>query len=71
MSPSPAVKLTEAYREDSRVYFRVFVDDVEKPSLVFLAAVDFSAVGESGLKSWCERYLSRLDSGAIVEATFD
>jgi len=61
----------EAYRKDARVYFRVFVDDFEKPSLVFLSAVGLTAAGEAGLKAWCERNLSKLDSGAIVEATVD
>ena len=71
MSPSPAITLKEAYREGSRIYFRVFVDDAEKPSLVFLAATNLTAHGEAGLKTWCEQHLSRFDSGAIVEATFD
>jgi len=71
MSPSPAITIKEAYREDSRVYFRVFVDDAEKPSLVFMSATDLTAYGEAGLKTWCERHLSKFDSGAIVEATFE
>jgi hypothetical protein len=71
MSPSAALKLKEAYREDSRVYFRVFVDDAEKPSLVFTSVPELTAHGVTELQTWCERHLSRFDSGATVEATFD
>ena len=72
MSPSSrAITVKEAYREDARVYFRVFVEDAEKPSLVFTSSADLTAHGEAGLKTWCERHLSKFDSGAILEATFE
>lgn len=71
MPLSPAIKLTEAYREKSRIYFRVFVDNDEKPSLVFASLINWDAFGDAGIKTWCEQHLNKLDSGAIAEATFD
>jgi len=51
------IKITEARQDGLNIYYRVFVDGVEKPSLVFVTAPDRTAHGEVALKEWCERNL--------------
>ena len=65
---SSTTKLAEAYREGDRIYYRVFADEIEKPSLVFVHVSDLVRHGETALKIWCEHNLNRLDSGTVVEA---
>jgi len=71
LMPIPVITLKEASRERFRIYYRVFVDDAEKASFVFTTMTDLTVHGEAGLKRWCELNLTKLDSGAVVEARFD
>jgi len=57
MPERPTIKITEARQDGLNIYYRVFVDGVEKPSLVFVTAPDRTAHGEVALKEWCERNL--------------
>jgi hypothetical protein len=68
MSERPAIKITEAQQDGPNTYYRVFVNEVEKPSLVFVKSADRTVHGESALQEWCERNLDKLDSGKVVEA---
>ena len=70
MPTSFGLKLVEAYRQDFRIYYRVFVDGVEKPRLVYLHLSDHVRYGESALQEWCRHNLDKLASGTIVEAKF-
>lgn len=67
--PEPSVKIAEARQDGLNIYYRVFVDGVEKPSIVFVTAPDRTIHGEAALQAWCERNLGKLDSGKVVEAT--
>ena len=68
MTENPAIKICEVRREGFRIYYRVFVMSVEKPSLVFIKASDRTVYGESALKKWCEQNLDKLESGTVIEA---
>ena len=68
MPERPTVKIIEAQQDRSNVYYRVFVNEIEKPSLVFVKAPDRTVHGEAALREWCERNLNRLESGKVVEA---
>src|SRR5262245_10386850 len=68
MPKQPTVKISEALLDGSNVYYRVFVNGVEKPSLVFVKAPDRTVHGEAALKEWCEHNLDRLESGKVIEA---
>jgi len=68
MSERPTVKVIEAQHDGPNIYYRVFVDGVERPSLVFVTAPGRTIHGEAALQEWCERNLGKLDSGKVVEA---
>ena len=62
------IKVAEALLDGQIIYYRVFVNGVEQPSLVFVNAPDRTADGESALSTWFERHLEKLESGKIVDA---
>ena len=68
MTVRPPIRIVEAQKDGSNVYYRVFVNGVEKPSLVFVRAVDRTVHGEAALQAWCEDNLDKLESGKVVEA---
>ena len=68
MPERAAIKITEAHQDGGNIYYRVFVNKVEKPSLVFVKAPDRTVHGEVALQQWCERNLDKLESGKAVEA---
>ena len=55
-------------REGFRIYYRVLVNSVEKPSLVFMKVSDRTVYGESALEKWCAKNVDKLESGTVVEA---
>lgn len=62
------IKISEARQDGLNIYYRVLVDEIEKPSLVFVKVPDRTVHGEAALKEWCERNLNKLDSGKVIEA---
>jgi len=68
MPERPTIKILEAQRDGLHTYYRVFVNDAEKPSLVFVKVPDRTVHGEEALKKWCERNLDKLESGKVIEA---
>lgn len=68
MPERPTVKITEARQDGFNIYYRVFVNDVEKPSLVFVTAPDRTMHGAAALQEWCERNFGKLESGKVIEA---
>jgi hypothetical protein len=68
MPDRPAVKISEAQQDGPNIYYRVFVNEIVKPSLVFVKAPDRTVHGEAALKEWCERNLDKLESGKVIEA---
>lgn len=68
MTEQPIITTSVVRQEGSNVYYRVFVDGVEKPSLIFVRAADRTVHGDAALKEWCKRSLHKLESGKVVEA---
>jgi hypothetical protein len=68
MTKRPTLKISEVRQDGSNICYRVFVNGVEKPSLVFVRAADRTAHGDAALKEWCEHNLHKLESGKVVEA---
>ena len=60
--------LKEVRNEESRVYYRVFADGVEFPSLVFIFDNQKTDESVEDLKTWCRNNAARLGSGAILHA---
>ena len=52
--------------ENYRVYYRVFADGVELPSMVFIFPSQKSKDSDIKLEVWCRNHSWRLESGAIV-----
>jgi len=55
--------------ENYKVYYRVFADGVEQPSLVYIFASQQSAKTMDELKEWCRDNASRLGSGRVIHAS--
>ena len=68
MTERPIIKISEAQQDGSNIYYRVFVNEVEKPSLVFVTMPDRTMHGEAALRAWCERNLDKLESGKVIVA---
>jgi len=68
MAENLAIKICEVRREGFRIYYRVLVNSIEKPSLVFIKASDRTVYGESALEKWCAKNVDKLESGTVVEA---
>ena len=68
MTERPTIKISQAQQDGSNIYYRVFVNGVEKPSLVFVRAPDRTVRGDVALKEWLEHNLDKLESGKVVEA---
>ena len=68
MSQQPSIKILEVRQDGANVYYRVFVNSLEKPSLVFVRAPDRTVHGDAALQQWCEQNLNKLESGKVVEA---
>ena len=68
MTLRPTLKISQIRQEGLNIYYRVFVNDVEKPSLVFVKALDRTVHGDAALKAWCEQNLDKLETGKVVEA---
>ena len=68
MPEGPTVKISEVRQDGSNVYYRVFANGVEKPSLVFVRVMDRTVHGDAALQQWCEQNLNKLESGKVVEA---
>ena len=64
----PTIEVSEARQDGLYLYFRVYVNGVEQPSLIFVKALDRTVYGENALREWCERSLDRLESGKVIEA---
>ena len=54
--------------ENYRVYYRVFADGVELPSVVCIYASQKNRHSDEELKAWCRKNAWRLDTGTIVHA---
>ena len=54
--------------ENYKVYYRVFADGVELPSIVYIFASQQSAKTEDELQAWCKDNVSRLESGRVIHA---
>jgi len=52
--------------ENYRIYYRVFADGVELPSMVCIFSSQKSKDSDEELKTWCRNNAWRLESGAIV-----
>jgi hypothetical protein len=68
MTERPTIKISEAQQDGSNIYYRVFVNGVEKPSLVFVKSADRTVHGDEALKEWCKHNLNKLESGKVIEA---
>jgi len=68
MTENLAIKICEVRREGFRIYYRVLVNSIEKPSLVFIKASDRTVFGESALEKGCTKNVDKLESGTVVEA---
>jgi hypothetical protein len=52
--------------ENYRIYYRVFVDGVELPSMVCIFTSQKTKNSDEELKTWCADNAWRLETGAIV-----
>jgi hypothetical protein len=68
MTERPTIKISEAQQDGSNIYYRVFVNGVEKSSLVFVKSADRTVHGDEALKEWCKHNLNKLESGKVIEA---
>ena len=62
------VSIKQVGTENYRVYYRVFADGVELPSLVCIFASSRTAKTEDKIKTWCSENTWRLQTGTIVHA---
>lgn len=62
------VSVKEIRTENNRVYYRVFADGVELPSIVYIFASQKNRDSDEELKVWCKNNASKLDTGTIVHA---
>ena len=62
------VSVKEIRTENNRVYYRVFADGVELPSIVYIFASQKNRDSDEELKVWCKKNASKLDTGTIVRA---
>jgi hypothetical protein len=69
MPERPTVRISEVREDGRNVYYRVFANGIEKPSLVFVKAPDRTVHGDVALQEWCEHNLDKLESGEVIEAT--
>jgi len=58
--------IKHARTENYRIYYRVFADGVELPSMVCIFSSQKSKDSDEELKKWCGDNAWRLESGAIV-----
>jgi hypothetical protein len=68
MTERPTLKISDVRQDGSHIYYRVCVNGVKKPSLVFVRSADRTAHSDAALKEWCEHNLHKLESGKVVEA---
>jgi hypothetical protein len=68
MPQAPTVRISEVQQDGPNIYYRVFADGIEKPSLVFVIAPDRTVHREVALQEWCEHNLDKLESGKVMEA---
>ncbi len=54
--------------ENYRVYYRVFADGVELPSVICIYASQKNRRSEEELKAWCRNNAWKLETGTIVHA---
>jgi len=54
--------------ENYRVYYRVFADGVELPSIVCIFASQKNNTSDELLKDWCRDNAWKLETGTIVHA---
>jgi hypothetical protein len=59
--------IKHARTENYRIYYRVFADAVELPSMICIFTNQKSKDSEVELKKWCRDNAWRLESGAIVQ----
>jgi hypothetical protein len=60
------VSIKHVRTENYRIYYRVFADGVEVPSMVCIFSSQKSKDSDEELKTWCRNNVWRLESGAIV-----
>jgi hypothetical protein len=63
-----SITILEVRQDGANAYYRVFVNGVEKPSLVFVREPDRTVHGDVALQQWWEQNLNKLESGKVVEA---
>jgi hypothetical protein len=62
------ISIKQIRAENHRVYYRVFADDVELPSMVCIFASQKNNRSDELLTTWCKDNAWRLETGTIIHA---